>query len=303
MYRLLFENRSLSREAFVTRDPLVFIGREASCTLRLAEDGVSDRHVAIERREDGYYARDLGSANGVRVNGQLVGNQRLASGDELEVGSVRLRFEIVQELPGHRRSFDLIQAVATVVVAGTILGQAALLAWMFSESRPRHVRTDVGSLPLAPAGPSTSSSNPAASPGTNRSLSALEPGSPVPSGSAVVPSVLNRRIKIQRVDRKDDSNGTTLQLRIVAQVGERKLEVGAIAIGVQFVATDEVKTVWLDVPSDWENFAPKTFTARYAGSPRALRGYIVRTYYRKELQDVVSAPAELAATRPPLSPP
>jgi predicted component of type VI protein secretion system len=296
MYRLLFEDRTLSHEPFVTREPLVFIGRDAACSLRLAENGVSDRHAAIERREDGYYVRDLGSANGVRVNGQLVASQRLTSGDELEVGSVRLRFEIVHEPPSHRRPLDLLQVAAVAIVALIILGQLVLFGWIFSESRPRRLRTDMGSMPARPQATSVSPANPGVPLALGESLTPQERGIVIPTAPATTPPVLNRMIKIQRVDRRDDTDGVTLQIQVKAQVGERELDTTALAIGVQFIASPEAKTVWVNFPVKWENFTARTFTARYAGSPRQLQGYVVRTYYRKQLQDAVAMPPSLLTT-------
>ena len=112
MYRLVFQNREATRPAFVGGDAPVFIGRDATCTLRLTEGGVSDRHASIERRTDGYYLRDLGSANGVRVNSQRATEQRLVGGDEIELGGARLTFEIVHDPPPERRAFDPLQAIA-----------------------------------------------------------------------------------------------------------------------------------------------------------------------------------------------
>jgi hypothetical protein len=299
MYRLLFEDRTYSREPFVTREPLAFIGRDAACSLRLAENGVSDRHAAIERREDGYYVRDLCSANGVRVNGQLVGSQRLTSGDELEVGSVRLRFEIVHEPPSHRRPLDLLQVAAVAIVVFVIFGQLGLFGWIFSESRPRHLRTDMGRAPSQPqASSSTSPANPTGPLASSEGLPRLEGGTVIPTAPATTPPVLNRMIKIQRVNPRDDTEGVTLQIQVKAQVGERELDTTALAIGVQFVASREVQTVWVNIPVNWENFTARTFTARYAGAPRQLQGYVVRTYYRKQLQDALAMPPSLLTTTP-----
>jgi hypothetical protein len=296
MYRLLFEDRTLSHEPFVTREPLVFIGRDVACSLRLAENGVSDRHAAIERGEDGYYVRDLGSANGVRVNGQLVASQRLTSGDELEVGSVRLRFEIVHEPPSHRRPPDLLQVAAVSIVVFIIFGQLGLFGWIFSESRPRRLRTDTGRMPAQPQATSISPANPTGPLASSEGLPRLEGGAVIPTAPATTPPVLNRMIKIQRVDRRDDTDGVTLQIQVKAQVGERELDTTALAIGVQFVASRDVQTVWVNIPVNWENFTARTLMARYAGSSRQLQGYVVRTYYRKQLQDAVAMPPSLLTT-------
>ena len=303
MYRLLFENRTLSREPFVTREPLIFIGRDAACSLRLSENGVSDRHAAIERREDGYYVRDLGSANSVRVNGQLVGKQRLTSGDELEVGSVRLRFEIVHEPPSHRRPLDLLQVAAAAIVVIIILGQLALFRWIFSESRPRHLRTDRELGPSKPPVSATPSANSAVPLASSGALSPLAGGTAVPATPVTtIPPVLNRMIKILHVERREGSDGVTLQIQVRAQVGERELDAAAVAVGVQFIASPEMKSVWLNIPGKWENFTTRTFAVRYGNSPHQLQGYVVRTYYRKQLQDAVAAPPNLLVTTPTPTP-
>jgi hypothetical protein len=301
MYRLLFEDRTFLREPFVTREPLVFIGRAAACSLCLAENGVGERHAAIERREDGYYVRDLGSANGVRVNGQLVASQRLTSGDELEVASVRLRFEVVHEPPSHRRPLDLLQVAAALVIIFIVLGQLMLFRWIFSESRPRHMRLDMGYVLPQPQASSTSSANPSAPLTLSEALSSPN-GNMVPSAPPTTPLVLNRMIRIVRVDRQEDPDGVTLQIQFKAQTGERELDATAVAIGIQFVTSQEVKTVWLSILGKWDNFAAKTFAARYGGSPQQLRGYVVRTYYRKQLQDAIAVPPSLLATTPPPTP-
>ena len=251
MYRLQLQDR----ETFIGRDATLVIGREPASALRLTDGGISDRHAAIERHADGYYVRDLDSANGVRVNGQRVAEQRLASGDEIELGTVRLVFEIVHEPPPERRAFDPWQAVAVGAIALFIAGQVALFGWIFSTEHPRGARTDL----VRGAKPSPPSANSAPA-GPLPPLPATEPGPAVPA-----PVVLNRMIKIARVDG--------LRIQIKAQVAERELDPSQIAVSVQ--CGNEVK--WLPVPQDWENFTSRTLTAPCPG--------IVRTYYRKKLQD------------------
>ena len=43
--------------------------------------------------------RDLGSRNGVRVNGRLLEEARLHSGDELAIGPILFRFELESDAP------------------------------------------------------------------------------------------------------------------------------------------------------------------------------------------------------------
>ncbi len=60
------------------------IGRVANmCDLAIRDVNVSRQHCAIERRDDGYYAVDLGSINGVLVDGKRTNDHRIEEGDVL----------------------------------------------------------------------------------------------------------------------------------------------------------------------------------------------------------------------------
>lgn len=64
------------------------IGRSETCELLIDDPLVSRQHAALQVDEFGVTLEDLGSRNGVRVNGTIVsGSQRLAVGDRLGVGS------------------------------------------------------------------------------------------------------------------------------------------------------------------------------------------------------------------------
>ncbi len=300
MYRVLLQDRIQPREPFVSREPLVFIGRDASCQLRSVEAGVSDRHAAIERREDGYYIRDLDSANGVRVNGQPVKQQRLASGDELELGSLRLKFEIIHEPRQQRPPIDPLQWVAGAVVAAIVVGQLWLFGWIFSQPRPERARTETGLTPRS----MLNSVSPTEKPDVSVPLGVTPPASVAPNTVATGPVVLDRMIRITRIDRSDGADGVTLTIHARAQVGERELDSSAAVIGVQFFTLDGAgraqpprEPLWLSLPR-WENFSTRSFVAKFSGAPQRLAGFVVRTYYRGKLQDVVAAPPTLLAQAP-----
>ena len=71
-------------------DPLA-IGRLPECGIVLSDPNVSRRHAEVRRSGDLVVVVDLGSTNGTRVNGTPVrGEQRLADGDEITVGSTTL---------------------------------------------------------------------------------------------------------------------------------------------------------------------------------------------------------------------
>lgn len=309
MYRLVFENRTEPREPFVTTEPLLVIGRDSNCHLPLLENGVSDRHAAIERRDDGYYLRDLDSANGIRVNGQAVHEQRLTTGDELELGSVRLFFEIVHAPAARHFSTDPLQLASAGIVAASILAQLAVLGWIFSQPRPRHMPLDSDRKARA----EQTASAPAAGQDTLRPAelvpppAATAPTTPAaPRTQPAEPLVLNRLIRILRVDRADSGNATALSIAVRAQVGERELDTTVTAIAVQFFSRDGAgnlvatgESVSLRIPR-WENFSVQTFNVPFRGPASQLAGYIVRTYYRRQLQDVAAVPPTLlsAASEP-----
>ncbi len=71
------------------------IGRSRECDVVLDDAGVSRRHAEIRPGPDGWTVADLGSTNGVRVNGAEVrGAHSLVPGDRVELGSTEIVFEI-----------------------------------------------------------------------------------------------------------------------------------------------------------------------------------------------------------------
>jgi hypothetical protein len=71
------------------------IGRSRDCEIVLEDSGVSRRHAELRPTASGWTIEDLGSTNGVRVNGLAVhGAHELSSGDRIEMGSTEMLFEI-----------------------------------------------------------------------------------------------------------------------------------------------------------------------------------------------------------------
>ena len=80
------------RRVSVGPDP-VTIGRLADCDVVLSDESVSRRHAEVRREGNDIVVVDLGSTNGTKVNGAGVRQRRLDDGDEIAVGTTRLRFE------------------------------------------------------------------------------------------------------------------------------------------------------------------------------------------------------------------
>jgi hypothetical protein len=70
------------------------IGRSRDCDIVLDDVGISRKHAEIRPHADGWTVADLGSTNGVRLNGRTVRSaQSLQSGDHVELGSTEIIFE------------------------------------------------------------------------------------------------------------------------------------------------------------------------------------------------------------------
>lgn len=71
----------------------VKIGRHESCTIVFADSNVSRVHAQIQHDLTGWLVVDLGSTNGVKVNGtKILKGELLADGDELTFGTTTARF-------------------------------------------------------------------------------------------------------------------------------------------------------------------------------------------------------------------
>jgi len=71
------------------------VGRSRDCAIRLDDPFVSRVHLRIQVTPDGVTVEDVGAKNPVQINGQpLLAVSCLADGDEIVVGSARLRVHL-----------------------------------------------------------------------------------------------------------------------------------------------------------------------------------------------------------------
>lgn len=69
------------------------IGRSPDCDFTINDQNASRRHCLIKRTWHGFSAQDLGSKNGVLLNGKRIeGAASLKDGDEIQVGGIKLAF-------------------------------------------------------------------------------------------------------------------------------------------------------------------------------------------------------------------
>jgi pSer/pThr/pTyr-binding forkhead associated (FHA) protein len=79
------------REFLLTAEEVV-VGRSLQATISLDSGLLSRRHALLRRNGPEYVLQDLGSANGVFVNGLRVHSVVLCQGDTIQIGDVVLVF-------------------------------------------------------------------------------------------------------------------------------------------------------------------------------------------------------------------
>lgn len=79
----------------VLTNETITAGRGSQCDLLIEDTHASRKHFSIHYDGQDYVLRDLGSSNKTYINGEEVKEHRLQSGDEIQVGKDRHRFEII----------------------------------------------------------------------------------------------------------------------------------------------------------------------------------------------------------------
>jgi hypothetical protein len=90
--RLIVSLAGSDETAHFLTHPVTVVGRAAECDVRLEDSGVSRRHAELRYADGEIELVDLGSTNGVTVNGLAVGKATLKDGDRIDVASTTLIF-------------------------------------------------------------------------------------------------------------------------------------------------------------------------------------------------------------------
>jgi Protein of unknown function (DUF3662)/FHA domain len=86
---------ALGDRRYVLEGPRATIGRSKQAECVLSDPNVSRRHAELRRGEAGEWTiADLGSTNGVKVNGRRVSSTRLSPGDQVTVGTTTFQFDL-----------------------------------------------------------------------------------------------------------------------------------------------------------------------------------------------------------------
>ncbi len=86
--------------------PIVLIGRHQECDIQIPSRKISRRHCCIAQVNNHLVVRDLGSTNGIRVNGVKIVEGNLEADDELMIGNMRYQLKFGSEAEATQRGID-----------------------------------------------------------------------------------------------------------------------------------------------------------------------------------------------------
>ncbi len=102
--------------------PILLLGRHPECDIQIESRKISRRHCCIAQVHNYLVVRDLGSTNGIRINGVRVNEGKLAAGDELTIGNHRYQVSWDTVAPAKGRPKDTVRApTAPAEVADDLL--------------------------------------------------------------------------------------------------------------------------------------------------------------------------------------
>ncbi|HZI08024.1 MAG TPA: FHA domain-containing protein, partial [Archangium sp.] len=112
----------------------ITIGRQEGNTIRLTERNVSRRHARLVRQNGHVLVEDLGSYNGVRINGERIqGQTEIRDGDLIQIGD----YDLAVQKEAAAQAQAQTQAPQSQVGAPTIRLPASALQAALNEAHAR----------------------------------------------------------------------------------------------------------------------------------------------------------------------
>lgn len=129
--------------------PMVVVGRHPLCDVRLDSLRISRHHCCMIQDKDELVVRDLGSTNGIRINGERVERGRLRTGDELSIAHIRYRLEngAAQEMTLADPNASMLDGVHGAPGARPIAAVASPEPGVMSQPLVEVVRNALGGVP------------------------------------------------------------------------------------------------------------------------------------------------------------
>jgi hypothetical protein len=126
-------------KSYPMRQLAVTIGRSDHCDISVKDSSMSGRHAEIRKLDGEIKVRDLGSANGIFLNGERIEEAELFDGDVLRLGQTSLRVDVVggRKRPSGGVSPKLVAGIVLVVIA---LGAGGIAAGVALKKKGQHRR-------------------------------------------------------------------------------------------------------------------------------------------------------------------
>ena len=121
----VLSGKKAGSHAVVRRFPFR-VGRAPENHLQLEDDGVWDRHLALEFQSGGFNLAVAPDAL-VAVNGEPFQNQFLRNGDIITIGSSKLQFWLAA---ARQRGLRLRELFVWTLIAAVTAGQFVLIYWL-----------------------------------------------------------------------------------------------------------------------------------------------------------------------------
>src|SRR5205814_7478779 len=131
-------------KAYPMRAITVTIGRSDQCDIAVKDTSMSGRHAEISKINGEIRVKDMGSANGIWLNGERVDDVELFDGDVLRLGQTSIRIDVVggRKRPGA----GLSPRVLAAIIAGVlVLAGAGISGGLYLKKRAQ-ARRDRASL-------------------------------------------------------------------------------------------------------------------------------------------------------------
>ena len=148
-------------KAYPMRAITVTIGRSDQCDIAVKDSSMSGRHAEISKINGEIRVRDMGSANGIWLNGERVEEVELFDGDVLRLGQTSIRVDVV----GGRKRPDagLSPKVLAAIIAGVlVLAGAGIAGGLYLKKRAQARRDRATLTAFIAAARESQRSNPCA---------------------------------------------------------------------------------------------------------------------------------------------
>jgi hypothetical protein len=206
-------------KAYPMRQLAVTIGRSDQCDIAVKDSSMSGRHAEIRKSNGEITVRDLGSANGIYLNGERIDEAELFDGDVLRLGQTSVRVDVVG---GRKRRAAAVsgKAILALVSGVVILGALAIGLGVTLKKRAQHRRDLATAVKLLAAAREGQKSKPCA------------------AGVVVVQDVARTLNTLPRIDASKQPRGLQAR-RVVAAYRELAQKYNTLAIQVaQFASKD-----------------------------------------------------------------